>query len=73
MIGKYQTFVEKTLIPLLTNKRFVEKNNETQQIELRDSTFLKGERVRLANMLDGTEKYERMHKLQAGSSVTKAP
>lgn len=41
---------------------------------MRESNFLTGERVRLTHMLDGTEKYERQVKMEAGgSSATKLP
>ena len=74
MIGNYQEFIEKVLIPMLTNKRFVQKNKSTSQTVLRESQFIKGENVRLNHMIDGTEKYERTMKLlSGGSSVSKAP
>jgi hypothetical protein len=53
---------------------FRNANKETNQIEMRESNFITGEREKLINMVDGTEKYLRQVKMEAGgSSVTKVP
>lgn len=41
---------------------------------MRESQFIKGEKVKLEQMIDGTEKYLRTMKLlSGGSSVSKVP
>ena len=50
-----------TLLPLLENKRFMEKGKQNN-IELRESQFIRGERIKLEQMIDGTEKVEKMLK-----------